>query len=149
LAYKKHTSWTPLVSPLTLPQTCLSATICAVELRLPNTTKVAIISCYLPQTLEAHAITCNALSQLSHTVPHSLIILGGDLQEGWEHSLPKDMHIVALTYKRWVGPMLPTFTPRQQRTNRFKRYVLTTSLYGTPTTFRSRRRTQLRSKPPF
>jgi hypothetical protein len=29
LAYKKHTSWTPLVSPLTLPHTCHSATICA------------------------------------------------------------------------------------------------------------------------
>ena len=36
LAYKKHTSWTPLVSPLTLPQTSPSARTCAVELTLLN-----------------------------------------------------------------------------------------------------------------
>jgi hypothetical protein len=114
LAYKKHTSWTPLVSPLTLSQKCPSATICAVELTLHNSSKVAIISWYLPQTVEAQSNTCDALSQLPHTLPHSLIILGGDLQGGWEHSSPKDVHIVAFPYKRWAGLMLPTFIPRQQ-----------------------------------
>jgi hypothetical protein len=27
---------------------------------------------------------------------------------------PHDIQIAALPYKRWVGPMLPTFTPHQQ-----------------------------------
>jgi hypothetical protein len=77
--------------------------------------KAALISCYLPQAAEAHAVTCGVLlSKLPHTLPHPLIILGEDLQGGWEHSSPKDDHIAALPYKRWAGPMLPTFTPRQQ-----------------------------------
>jgi hypothetical protein len=114
LAYKKHASWTPLLSPLTLPHTCLIAPTCVVELTLLNGTKAAIILCNLPHAIEAHAITCDALSQLPHTLMHSLIILGGGgLQGGWEYSPPKDIHITALTYKRWAGPMLPTFTPRQ------------------------------------
>ena len=100
--------------PLTRPQTCPSATTCAVGLTLLNGTKATIVSCYLPQTSEAHSINCDALSQLPHTLPHSLVILGGDLQGNWEHSSPKDIHIAALPYKRWAGPMLPTFTPRQQ-----------------------------------
>jgi hypothetical protein len=84
LANKKHTSWTPLVSPLTLPHTCHSATICAIALTLDNNTKATIILCYLSQTVEAHSLTCAALAQLPHTLPHSLIILGGDLQGGWD-----------------------------------------------------------------
>ena len=103
-----------MVSPLTLPQTYPSATSCAVELTLLNGAKAAIVSCDLPQTLKAHAITCDALSQLPHTLPHSLIILGGSLQGGREQSSPKDIHIVALPYKWLAGPMLPTFTPRHQ-----------------------------------
>jgi len=102
------------VSPLILPHNCPCATTCAVELTLPNGVEAAIVSCYLSQTLEAHVITFDALSQLPQTLPHSLVILGGDLQGGWEHSSPKDIHIAALPYKTWVGPMLPTFTPRQQ-----------------------------------
>ena len=76
LAYKKHTSWTPLVSPLNLPRNCRSATTCAVELTFFNGTKAAIISYYLPQMVEANSITCDAMSQLPHSLPHSLIILG-------------------------------------------------------------------------
>jgi hypothetical protein len=115
LAYKKHTSWTPLVSPLTLPHTCHSATICAVGLTMDNDTKAAIIySCYLPQAVEVHSLTCAALVQLPHTHPHFLIILGDDLQGGWIQSSPKDAQIARLPYKRWTGPTRPTFTPRQQ-----------------------------------
>ncbi len=102
------------MSPLTLPQNCLSATTCAVEFTLLNGTKAGIISCYLSQTTEARAVACGALSQLAHTLPHPLVILGWDMQGGWEHSYPKDDHIAVLTYKRWAGSMLPTFTPRQQ-----------------------------------
>jgi hypothetical protein len=69
-----------MVSPLTLPHNCHSATICAVELTLDNDTKAIIISCYLPQSVDAHSLTCASLAQLPHTLPHSLIILGGDLQ---------------------------------------------------------------------
>ncbi len=114
LAYKKHASWTPLVSPLTLPQNCPRATTCAVELTLLDGSKAAIISCYLPQTTEAHAVTCEAQSQLPRTLPHSIIIMGGDLQGNWDRSSPKDEHIAALPYKRWRGPLLPTFTPHQR-----------------------------------
>ncbi len=77
LAYKKHAPWTPLVSPLTLPQTCPRATTCAVELTLLDASKVTIISCYLPQTTKAHVVTCEALSQLIRTLPHSLILIWG------------------------------------------------------------------------
>ena len=79
LVYKKHTSWMPLVSPLTLPHTCHRATVCAVELTMDNGTKAAIISCYIPQTVEAHSLTYAALAQLPRTLTHSLIILGGSL----------------------------------------------------------------------
>ena len=68
--------------PLTIPHNCPSATIRAVELILFNGTKAAIISCYRPQTVEAHSHTCVALAQLPHTFPHPLIILGGDLRGG-------------------------------------------------------------------
>ncbi len=51
LAYKKHTSWTPPVSLLTLPQTYPSATTYAVKLILLNGSKTAILSCYLPHTI--------------------------------------------------------------------------------------------------
>ncbi len=78
---------------------CPSATICALELTLLNGTKEAIISCYLPQKVEAHSATCDAVSQLPHILPHSLIILGGDMQGGWEHSSPKDNNIAAIPYK--------------------------------------------------
>jgi len=44
LAYKKNTSWSPLVSPFTSLQNCPSATTCAVELVLLNGSKAAIIS---------------------------------------------------------------------------------------------------------
>ena len=57
LAYKKLTSWTPLVSPLTLPHTCHNATKCAFELALDNGIKAPIISCYLPQKVDAHSLT--------------------------------------------------------------------------------------------
>ena len=102
------------MSPLTLPHNCPKAIICVVELTLFNGTKEVIISCYLPQTVEAHSNTCAALAQLPHTLPHPLIILGGDLQGGWEQMSPKDVQIAALPYKRWAGPTLPTFTSRQQ-----------------------------------
>jgi hypothetical protein len=102
------------VTPLSLPQSCPRATTCAVEITLYDGSKAAILSCYLPQTLEAHAATCAALTQLPGTLPHSLIIMGGDLQGGWTTSSPKDAHIAELPYHRWRGPMLPTFTPRQR-----------------------------------
>ena len=114
IAYKKHAPWAPLVAPLPLPQSCPRATTCAVELALQNGSKAAILSCYLPQTVEAHAATCDALSQLPGTLPHSLIIMGGDFQGGWDTASPKDAHIVALPYSRWKGPLLPTFAPRQR-----------------------------------
>ena len=79
LAYKKHTSWTTLVCPLTLPINCPRATTYVVELTLVYGTKAAIISCYLPQPVEAHSNTCAILAQLPHTLSHPLIILGGDL----------------------------------------------------------------------
>jgi hypothetical protein len=88
-----------LVSPLTLPHTCHSATICAVELTLGSGTNAAIISCYLPQTVDAHSLICAALAQLPHTLPHFLVIMGGNLQGGWEQSSPKDAHIAGLPYK--------------------------------------------------
>jgi hypothetical protein len=80
-----------LVSPLTLPQTCPGATTCAVKLILLNGSKATIISCYLPHKIETHVVTCDAVSQQPHTLPHSLVMfilfyyyyfffLGGGLQ---------------------------------------------------------------------
>ncbi len=96
LAYMKHTSWTTLVSPITLPHNCPIATICAVELTLFNGTKAAIVSCYPHQTIEAHFDTYAALTKLPNTLPHSLIIwmggptggLGPIVLEGRTHSHP-------------------------------------------------------------
>ena len=76
--------------------------------------KATIISCSLPQTTEARAAICDALTNLPGTLPHSLIIIGGDLQGGWDTTSPKDAHIAALPYHRWKGPMLLTFAPRQR-----------------------------------
>ena len=111
LAYKKHTSWTTSVSPLILPIDCPGDNV---ELTLFDGTKAAIISCYLPPTVEAHSNTCATLAQLPHTLPHPLIILGGDLQRGWEKRSQKDLQIATLPFKRWARPTLPIFTPRQQ-----------------------------------
>ena len=132
--------------PLTLLQTCPNVTTCAVELTLLNDTTSAIISCYLPETLETHAITCDALSNYptpSHTpslfwgIPTRR--LGTFVPEGHPHRYSPHT-------KGGRGTCSP---PSLRANNRFNRHVLTTSLNGTPNTFRSRRRTQLRSKPPF
>jgi hypothetical protein len=50
------------VTPLSLPQSCPRATTCAVELALQDGSKAAILSCYLPQTVEEHAAACAALA---------------------------------------------------------------------------------------
>jgi hypothetical protein len=58
-------------------------------------------------------MVCEALAQLPNTLPHHLIILGGDLKGGWDNTSPKYIHVAILPYKSWAGPTLPTFTPRQ------------------------------------
>ena len=55
------------------------STICAVELTMLTGTKVALISCYLPQPLEEHARACSTLTDLTRTLPHEVIITGGGL----------------------------------------------------------------------
>jgi hypothetical protein len=85
-----------------------------VELALQDGSRAAILSCYLPQTIEAHAATCAALIELPGTLPHSLIIVGGDFRGGWATSSPKDAHIAEMPYHILKGPMIPTFTSRQR-----------------------------------
>ena len=114
LAYKKHTSWSPMIRPLTLPEDCPRATTCAVKLTLLSGTKAAFIACYLPQPLEEHAQVCKALANLPQVLPHQILILGGDLQGDWEGPSPKTPHITSLPFERWKGPTTPTFQPHQQ-----------------------------------
>jgi len=145
LAYKKHTSWAPLVSPLTLLHTCHSAKICSVELTLDNCTKATIISCYLSQTVEAHSLTCAALTQLPHTLPHSLIILGEYLQGGWVQLSPKDALSLASHTRCGRGPCVP---PLLHANNQAMSHALTISPYGTLGVSPAKLRTPSRSKQP-
>ena len=54
------------------------------------------------------------ISTTSHPSPLPHHVGGGDLQGNWDNSSPNDTHVATLPYKRWVGLILPTFTPRQQ-----------------------------------
>jgi hypothetical protein len=146
LAYKKHVSWTLLLSPMTLPQNCPRATTCAVELTLLDGSKAAIISCYLAQTTEAHADTCETLSKLPRTLPHSLIVfLGGIYREaGTDH--PQRMSTSLPCHITDGGDLC---SPPSHRTNgRYNGRVLTTLPSGTLNVFRSRRKTRKRSRQP-
>jgi hypothetical protein len=64
LAYKKHTTWSPMVKPLILPEDGPKTTTCAVELTLLTRAKAAFIACYLPQPPEDLARVCKALAKL-------------------------------------------------------------------------------------
>ena len=114
LAYRKDAPWSSMVHTLPLPEDCPSNTTCAVELTLLTCAKAAFISCYLPQSLEAHAEVCKALATLTKTLPHHVLIMGGDLQGDWDNTSPKTPHITSLPFVRWKGPKTPTFLPRQQ-----------------------------------
>ncbi len=121
LAYKKITSWSPMVSLLILTQNCPSATTCAVELNFLNGSKVAIISCYLPQTTEVHAIACDALSQLPNTYPHHLIM--GGVYKGAGTPRPRRTPTSMPSHtKGGRGPCSPL---SHRATNCFKRHALT------------------------
>jgi hypothetical protein len=116
-----------MASPLTLPHTCHSATICEVELTLNNGTKAAIIYCYFPQSIETHSLTCGALANLPQPLPHSFIIIGGDLQGGGD-SRPLKMHtsLTSLT-KDGRGPHTP---PTLHANNPVRSPALIISPYG-------------------
>jgi len=139
LAYKKHTSWTPLASPLNLPHNCPSETMCAVELTLLHGDKIAIISCYLPQAVEAHSTTCDALSELKNTLPHSLIILGGTCMEVIGNTRPRRTTTSLSSYKK--GGRGQCFPPSLRANNRFKSHVLIISLYRTPSASHTKQKT--------
>jgi len=85
-----------------------------VELALYTCDKATLIACYLPHPVKEHAYACDALARLSTTLPHHLVIVGGDLQRGWEGTSLKDLHVASPPYMRWVGPTISTFTPRHQ-----------------------------------
>jgi hypothetical protein len=74
-----------------------------------------IVSCYLPQLAETHTYACEALARLPTSLPHHLLIVGGDLQGGWDGTSPKYIHIASLPYVRWARSSIPTFTPRRQQ----------------------------------
>jgi hypothetical protein len=44
-------------------------------------------------------------------LPRNLLILRGDLQEGWTGPNPKDAHFKALPFLRWKGEEKFTFVP--------------------------------------
>ena len=111
IAYKKSAPWAPSVRPLPLPGPCPKHTTCAIELTLHSGAKAAIIACYLPQEADAHTRTCKALSELPTALPHHALILGGDFQGNWHGPNTKDAAIRTLPFRRWEGPVTPTFTP--------------------------------------
>ena len=86
---QKRTPWSSMVRPLPLPANCPITTTCAVELTLQTGAKAAFISSYLPQPLEEHAKVCQALANLPKTLPHQILILGGDLQGNWDGTSPQ------------------------------------------------------------
>ena len=56
---------------------------CALEGILNTGNKYLLVSCYLPQDIDAHVEACIALSALPSEYPPHLIILGGDFQGDW------------------------------------------------------------------
>ena len=54
---------------------------------------------------------CKALANLTTTLSHHTIILGGDFQGNWTSLTTKDTNIRRLPYARWEGPTTPTFLP--------------------------------------
>jgi len=114
IAYRKYTIWATHVRPLRLPTDCPFATTCAVIITLHPGAKAAIIARRLLQPVDEHERACQTLARLPRTLPHHLLILGGDLQGGWTSSMPKDAHVQSLPFLRWVGVETPTFTPPHQ-----------------------------------
>jgi len=79
IAYKKHSTWSTKFRPLFLPTYFPMAFTCAVELTLLTGKKAANIASYLPSPVKEHARVCQALVDLSSTLPHHLLVLGCDL----------------------------------------------------------------------
>jgi len=111
IAFKKSAPWASSIRSLPLLGSCPKTTTCAIELTLHSGAKAAIIACYLAQDAEAHTRTCIALSALPSELPHHVLILGGDFHGNWSGLNTKDDNISNLPFRRWEGPMTPTFTP--------------------------------------
>jgi hypothetical protein len=111
ISYRKHAAWKTHVRPLRLPADCPRAIPFAVEITLHSGEKAAVVASYLPQPVEEHGRTCQAFDRLPATLPHHLLILGGDLHDGWTCPNQKDAHIQTLPFLRWKGAEDPTFVP--------------------------------------
>ncbi len=131
------------MSPLKLPQNCPRATTCAVELTLLDGSKAAIISCYLPQTTEAHAATCEALSQLPRTLPHSIIIMGGTSRET-RTDRPQRTNTSPLYHTNDGGGLCSP--PSHRTSGRYRSRVSTTLHSGTRKVSHFKRKTRKRSR---
>ena len=88
--------------------------------------QATIISCYLPQTVEAHSLTCATLAQQPHNLPHSLIIFGTSRGDG--DNRPRKMHtLLASLTKGGRGPHTP---PSLHANNLDRSHALIISPYG-------------------
>ena len=115
------------MSPLILPHTCHVATIRAVDITLYNGPKAAIISCYLPQTVEAHSLTCAALAQLYPTPSHILSLFWEGTSKGDGGKSPRKTHTLLASHTR--GGRGSRTPPLLHVNNLDKSHALTISLY--------------------
>jgi hypothetical protein len=100
IAYRKHTRWATHVRLLWPPIEYPLATTCVVEITLHSGEKAAIIANYLPQPKDELERARQALARIPRALPHHLLILEGDLHDGWTSSTPKDSQVQSLPFLR-------------------------------------------------
>jgi len=64
--------------------------------------------------MDDHSRTCKALTILTYTLPHHLLILVGDFKANWDGPNTKDDNVRSVPYRRWIGPTAPTFVPQSR-----------------------------------